>query len=338
AASATAREATPVAGPLAGTLDPVGDQAALTGAGTALADFAARVRWAVPDGDASWDAGFAFRDQPDGRHYRLMFDSSGGWTFGIGTEPSLAAGQAPLALADGAVNTVELVVMGDRAGFSVNGEFVSTLDVSALRQPGDVWFGAGFSAADAASGVEMRYRDFTIWDVTGLPSVTPVVPSPVATTPVAEPPTAPETIGIPTASVPTATATPIATATPVATATPTPPAATPPAAAGMTAVNVQEQNDSGVAALATITEVEGLAYVNLAVRGGAPGELAVIHEGSCADLGAPAFLLNDPDASGRSKTPLGAPVDEVRGGGFALAIHPGFQDLSTTLACGDIGG
>ncbi|MCC6314689.1 MAG: hypothetical protein IT337_11845, partial [Thermomicrobiales bacterium] len=110
AAIATAREATPVAGPLAGTLDPVGDQAALIGAGTALADFAARVRWAVPDGDASWDAGFAFRDQPDGRHYRLMFDSSGGWTFGIGTEPSLAAGQAPLALADGAVNTVELVV------------------------------------------------------------------------------------------------------------------------------------------------------------------------------------------------------------------------------------
>jgi hypothetical protein len=158
-----ARQAPPLAGPLSGTLTQVEGAAALAQAGAEVVDFAVRVRWANPE-TPFWDTGVAFRDQPDGGHYRLTFDQTGSWAFGVGLEPKLATGgAASMRLGPGVVNTLELVVAGEQAAFSVNGVFVALLDTSAISEPGDVWFGSGFSAGAVTASTAVRYRDLTVW-------------------------------------------------------------------------------------------------------------------------------------------------------------------------------
>ncbi|MBA3414621.1 MAG: hypothetical protein H0U10_05275, partial [Chloroflexia bacterium] len=186
---AASREGPPLAEPLAGILTQTEGVAALEPAGVNVADFVAGVRWANPE-SAYWDVGIAFRDQPDGRHYRLTFDQTGGWAFGIGLEPKLATGgAATMRLEPGAVNTLELLVVGERAAFSMNGSFVAVLDVSAIPESGDVWFGSGFGAGNVTAGTEVRFRDLAVWnpappsapapapDAAGTPAADPVPPA-----------------------------------------------------------------------------------------------------------------------------------------------------------------
>jgi hypothetical protein len=215
-----ARHAPPLAGPQAGTLTQVTGTAALAPAGVDVADFAARVRWANPK-SAFWDVGVAFRDQPDGRHYRLTFDQTGGWSFGIGLEPKLASGGAPtMVLGSGAVNTLEVLAVGERAAFSINGTFVALLDVSAIGDAGDVWFGSGFSAGNVTAGTEVRFRDLVVWD----PVLTPAASEPLPTAPDPGAPATPEVTG----PLPPAEAPPTVEPLPTLEPTPTPGRCPPP--------------------------------------------------------------------------------------------------------------
>lgn len=323
----------PIAGPVAGALvpEPSAQSAALVAAGVSEADFVARLRWQNPTETDAWDVGIAFRDQPDGTHYRLILDPTGAWSFGIGTDEKLAEGDAPaMNLAPGAANGLEIVVSGGQAGFSINGEFVASLDVSAITDPGDVWFGSGFSVATAADGATVNYRDFAVWSLAGLAPEAPESPiestpeAPVEPTP--EPGIAPDLPDLPDFPLPSDLE---------------PPAdapATDDGAPRIVAVTVDPVAGAGVSGLATLTDVEGEASVNLVLRGTEGGEIAVIHEGSCADLSPdPAFLLEDPDASGRSKSALGVPRSEIVGGGYAIAVHASADAFGDIVACGDIG-
>lgn len=368
---AAAQQAAPLAGPDAGTLTQIDGAASLAEAGLAVTDFAARVRWANPD-TAFWDVGVAFRDQPDGRHYRLTFDQNGGWAFGIGLEPKLATGgAATMSLGPGGINTLELVGAGEQAAFSINGAFVALLDVSAIDEPGDVWFGTGFNAANVTPGTDIRYRDLTVWPLPAVLPATPATPAEAATpetTPAAKVPVEATTAPLPEPPVlptlaPTATATataPLPTApseasTPAAvspTGPPEEPPATPPRATSATtaatpvaavprvvALRLDEIAGSGIAGLATVTEVAGNAAINVGLEGAAGGEVPAVVPGTCQDLdlaAAPLMRLTPIDEVGRSRTILEVPVGDILDTGLALAVFASDDLAADLIACGAI--
>ncbi|MFM9105214.1 MAG: hypothetical protein ACKOWF_00770, partial [Chloroflexota bacterium] len=327
----------PAAGPLQGAVEESEGSVSLSPAGVELADFAARVRWDNPEGPGPWELGVVFRDQPDGSHYRLTFDQTGRWMFGIGTAEKTASGAAPaMLLGAGHENTLDLVVSGDTAGFAINGVFVAQLDVSEITAAGDVWFASGFNAAATTPGRETQFRDLEVWPAEGLalPGAgqgeerpTPAATAPVATAapPTPEPEPEPEI-----AETPAPFALPDDGDAGAGMGAMT--------GAGVLAVRLAEIDGSGVSGLATITEEMGEAEVSLVVRGAPPGALAVIHEGSCAALSIdPAFLLDDPDPAGRSRTGLGVPVEALAGSTLAIAVYADIATYGQPVACGEIG-
>ena len=77
---------------------------------------------------------------------------------------TVRSGTVPdLNLAANDPNTVRLVVKGNTAYFFVNGQYIATLDVSAVTTPGDVAIGVGtYAEADRSS----QYGNFTVWSST----------------------------------------------------------------------------------------------------------------------------------------------------------------------------
>lgn len=241
--------------------------------------------------------GLAFRRGEDGSEVRLLVSPDGSWAMSDGTS-EFASGKfaAPLS---GPI-AIDLLVSGTIAQFSVGGGFSGPIGLPAGVAAGDV---VAIGGADTPA----KFSRFSVWE---LPVEDPATPDGEPT---------PENL-------------PVLPDGDGAEGTPEPAIG-----GGVQAVVIAEAGDSGVDGLATITSVEGEAYVNLALRGGSGGELAVIHEGSCADLGAaPAYLLQDPDEGGRSKTGLGVPTSVLAAEALAIAIHPSAADFGTVLACGDI--
>ena len=60
-----------------------------------------------------------------------------------------------------------------------------------------------------------------------------------------------------------------------------------------------------------------------------------IHEGSCPDVGAVAFPLQDVLA-GKSGTVLDLPIDDLRTGDFAINVHQSADEAGVYVSCGDI--
>jgi hypothetical protein len=172
----------PLAGPAAGDLAQAVGAAAVAAAGVEVEDFVASATFFNP-GDAAaqpWDFGIAFRAQENGDHYRLTIASDGTWEYQIGLQTNLAGGSVPsMSFEEGAANTLEIVVAGNAAAFSLNGAFVSALDASQLRGASDVWVGSGFHLADAVAGAITRFADFTVWPV-DVSQLTPDVGQPSA--------------------------------------------------------------------------------------------------------------------------------------------------------------
>lgn len=157
----------PVAGPGNGALTQRAGAASVVGAGVELEDFVAEATFVNPaSGSQPWDIGIAFREQPNGDHYRLTIASDGAWQYQIGTQAPLSGGMLPVVnFAPGAENTITLLVDGSNAAFAVNGFFVATLDASELGGPSDVWVGSGFRRANVSPGAVTGYRDFEVWEL-----------------------------------------------------------------------------------------------------------------------------------------------------------------------------
>ncbi|MEZ4561299.1 MAG: hypothetical protein R2853_00995 [Thermomicrobiales bacterium] len=157
----------PVGGPASGDLTQHVGAAAVAGAGVTLENFVAEVSFVNPEAaEQSWDAGIAFREQPNGDHYRLIIAADGAWQYQIGTQAPISGGMLPVVnFAPGAENTITLLVDGSNAAFAVNGFFVATLDASALSGASDVWVGSGFRRANVTVGAVTGYRDFEVWEL-----------------------------------------------------------------------------------------------------------------------------------------------------------------------------
>ncbi len=303
---AVARSEPSAAGPKTGELTTSEGEASVVDAGVHARDFYALVRFVAPPGrDHRWDVGLAFRDQSSGEHYRLIINSLGRWTLQNGSQPAIATGAVPsIDLKPNGVNTIEVVAAGPTAGFSVNGRFIASLDVSAIDAPGNVWFGSGFDVSDVVAGDVTRYRDFEVWNLDGRGLAVPATP----------------TAGTP---VPSAAATPL-------------PAA--PTGAPL-AVRLAAEGGSGVDGLAVLTPQGDATLVDVTLRGATGGELLVIQHGTCAALDpSPAFLLADPDATGRSQTTLRTTLADLQRAPAAIAVHKSAADYGTVVACGEIPG
>lgn len=311
----------PLAGPATGVLQPQVGSATVQAAGADVENFVARVAFVNPadDTDSAWDAGLAFREQGNGDHYRLFIASDGIWEFKIGLQPALIQGTvSSLNTRPGAINTVELVVEGDAAGFAVNGRFVSALDVSELHGTSDVWVGAGFQQENVSEDQEIRFDDFTVWD---LSPETPSIQS-ASGTPVGEPIEA------------TPTPAP-AQATPVAQASATPVVSRD--APRQRALRLQEQNHSGVDGVAVLSEGKDSTTLIVTARGTSGGEIVVVHNGTCSTIDeSPSSMVGEIDAKGKITAEVELSLAELTDGSHSIAILGGTAEGDKIVACGVI--
>ncbi len=307
---ATSSAAAPLAGPSSGELVQHLGAAAVAPAGVEVEDFVTAATFINP-GDASeapWDFGIAFREQESGEHYRITISSDASWEYQIGLQPALAGGAVPaLNFGEGAANTIEIVAIGDVAGFSVNGSFVAQLDLSALSGASDIWVGAGFHRAAAIPDAVTNYEGFAVWSLpTDISESTPTAPP--------EPPTT-------EAPLPSPAATPIAGSD---------------AVLREAALRLHERGDSGIDGLATLRENGPSTIVSITARDAKGGEVVAIYEQSCDDpLTLPLFLLEPLDPSGASETTIAAPIADLTDGRHAIAIHESPTEAAV-VACGDI--
>jgi hypothetical protein len=131
---------------------------------------------------------------------------------------------------------------------------------------------------------------------------------------------------------------------PVPLATPTvpaAPAATPVAGADSAgqdvALRLDEHDESGIDALAVLSDDASQTTIAIAARDASGGEVVVVHDGTCDEASTlPTFLLQDLDDSGRSETTIEAPLSDLTSGAHSIAIHRSSDDYDDVVACGDI--
>ena len=102
-------------------------------------------------------------------------------------------------------------------------------------------------------------------------------------------------------------------------------------------VKLQPIGDSGQSGYATLIRHGEKTTVALSVDPVQSGEAQPvhIHSGACANPGVVVHPLADL-AEGISATEVGAPLDGLLMGNFAIALHPSAAGLSTHTACGEI--
>lgn len=106
-----------------------------------------------------------------------------------------------------------------------------------------------------------------------------------------------------------------------------------------TVVSISELNGSGISGDASLTDNgDGTTTVDILVDGATGGHPAMIHSGSCAELGSVVYPLQDVDATGESLTVVDATLESLlTAGPYAINIHLSADDPGTSVACGDIG-
>jgi len=181
---ARAQQGPPVAGPADGVLDQTAGRITLASSGVSLRDFYARVRFTNPTdtGGATWDYGLGFRDTGTGDQYRLILASDSIWFLGLRLD--LAGSGSPIPGYDptpGAENAIDFVASGGQGFFAVNGQYVATLDLSAITAPGDVWVATAFLDLNTVEGARTPYAGFAVWSLDAQPATPAAGGTPLAT-------------------------------------------------------------------------------------------------------------------------------------------------------------
>jgi uncharacterized protein len=130
-------------------------------------DFDAEVRLfnPYPATRGSWNHGFAFRRGPEGTFYAVLIDSDRQWRHDLQhiATPLDQGTSDTIDTSEGGSNRLRLSVRGSIGWFYINNQLVTTLDLSHLRQPGDVNIVTGYFTGGELPGEAMRYRGFTVW-------------------------------------------------------------------------------------------------------------------------------------------------------------------------------
>lgn len=157
----------PLVGPLAGTLEEPGTgSVALANTGVSLSDFGAVATFVNPDDlTTTWDGGIQFRTDASGAN-RVVLRSNGQVQVVQGDGSVGIAGQtANFDATPGAVNTLQVFVVGDQALVGVNGILVADIALVVAPVPGDVQIGAGFFGEDQVAGRVTTYDGFSVWSI-----------------------------------------------------------------------------------------------------------------------------------------------------------------------------
>ena len=120
----------------------------------------------------SWDYGFIFRDSGMGssaQYLQVVVTSRGyweaSWREGRSSESeTIAEGNLrTFNTGAGGSNTVAVMVVGERGLLTVNGEFISSLDLSYVTEPGDVAVITGAFTGNEAAGAVTRFEGFAVF-------------------------------------------------------------------------------------------------------------------------------------------------------------------------------
>lgn len=134
-----------------------------------LLDFVASATFSNPYSTTtgSWDYGFFFRFKDSDNHYRLVVTSAQAWALRVRNASSesttVQQGELPdLDVSEGGSNTIQLYVQGEQGILFVNGEFISSLDVSTITNSGDILVGSGFYNGNEVAGYATDFQDFSV--------------------------------------------------------------------------------------------------------------------------------------------------------------------------------
>lgn len=170
--------ASPLSGPLSGSLVQQEAFATVQAANISTADFTAHVVFQNPDDDsAPWDFGFDFGRNGDASQ-RLMVDSTGVWRYS--PYPDGASDSGPASTLDtspGGVNTLDLVVDGATGILGVNGEYVASIALPPDVES-DVFITSGVYGSTTVDAREIPFEDFTVWALPDLNAAAAVSPTP----------------------------------------------------------------------------------------------------------------------------------------------------------------
>ncbi len=141
-------------------------------ASVSLRDFIVTATFQNPysSSTGSWNYGFLFRDEYGNNQYRLIISSTNWWSLRNHVDSTegttIQEGELPnLDVTDAAFNTIWLYCSGDYGELHVNGEFISSFDLSARQNFGDVSVGTGFYNDSEISGYSTDYFEFTVWEI-----------------------------------------------------------------------------------------------------------------------------------------------------------------------------
>jgi hypothetical protein len=181
---AAAQERPSVAGPLSGELTFGPGSLGVERAGVEAPDFYARAEFANPEpAREMWDIGIGFRDSGGEEQLRLVVDAEGTWFLKDGLGAVITGGSVvDFNTNPTGSNTIELVAAGDAGYFAFNERLVSELDLSARRDGGEVFVGAGFFTEDAAEVGTVAFSEFEIWSLADLEPQAVIEPSIVVDT------------------------------------------------------------------------------------------------------------------------------------------------------------
>lgn len=105
-------------------------------------------------------------------------------------------------------------------------------------------------------------------------------------------------------------------------------------------INMGQQNNSGQAGSASVTDAKGGgANVTIEIKSEPKGasEPAHIHQGTCTKLNPAPWKPLTPVVNGKSFTHIpGLTVAEIKKGKYAINVHKSANDLKTYVSCGDL--
>ena len=114
----------------------------------------------------SWDYGFILRKNRNAPFIYIVVNSDSRWAVKSGEDaPYNSVGGGTLwnlYVGEGDENHLRVVAIGRRGWFFVNGEFVSTLDLSDVTKSGDVAVITGAFEGDEVDGKVTKFEDFII--------------------------------------------------------------------------------------------------------------------------------------------------------------------------------
>src|SRR5579884_2387685 len=104
-------------------------------------------------------------------------------------------------------------------------------------------------------------------------------------------------------------------------------------------INMGQQNNSGQAGNASVTDVKGGANVTINLKSEPKGasEPAHIHQGTCTKLNPAPWKPLNSVVNGTSVTTLsGVTIAQLKKGHYAINVHKSATDLKTYVSCGDL--